>query len=806
MGMLVPGLAYAQISGTVFHDRNGNGIADRGEPTLSGVSVTDGKNVVKTDNKGRFRLPENPAARFITVTTPTGFQPMENHYIPVDPQRKSYDFGLKESSHSGEFQFIQITDTEAHNYKSWIDQIKQYVSTNPTAFIMHTGDICYKPGLEFHAKDVRTKQMGVPMYYIIGNHDLVAGDYGEQFYESLFGPVWYSFDVGNVHFLALPMLYGDHAPSYKREDVLEWMKNDLAMADPSKKVIMFNHDLWFTGEDLIFRSKEDSIDMSQHRLEAFIYGHWHNHYRNDVVGVKTFCASTPDKGGIDHSPSCFRVFHIDADGTVSDKTHTRYTQLAGISTITYPAQDDTVASVNGMISLSVNAYRTASPTTSVKITHTASGAASELSPVTDWAWEGAIALNAGPQAIEAQTTFADGTVLRETRRFVVRDNTIELDLLGNWENLGGNAQHTGVYPVSGDMSLFTTPQVAWVRNTGGNICFSSPVIGEGRVFVGTLDDDNLKRCGIHAYDAKTGEALWSFKTENSVKNSIVYQNGIVLACDAAMNLYGLEAATGNLLWSRKLQQGISSENVHGLAVENGIIYAGQGGGFSAVRISDGQILWTNKAWRGGEGTTSTTTIGGDVVLVSAHWNGLFAHDKNTGELLWKIQDQHIRFRDGSATYSDGKFYLGSRTGVFVIDAVTGEIEQSVHLADITFEAAGAPVVTADRIYLATANKGVVCVDRKELKLLWNYRISPALFYTSPYSQDYEMTVETSPVLIGEVLVFGASDGYLYGVNAQTGRFAWKRNMGAPVFSSPAVSGDALIVSDFSGNVYGLKMN
>lgn len=52
----VPLLAAAQQSGKVFVDVNRNGVFDKGEPLLKGVAVSDGLNVVQTDQKGCFRL------------------------------------------------------------------------------------------------------------------------------------------------------------------------------------------------------------------------------------------------------------------------------------------------------------------------------------------------------------------------------------------------------------------------------------------------------------------------------------------------------------------------------------------------------------------------------------------------------------------------------------------------------------------------------------------------------------------------------------------------------------------------------
>lgn len=800
LAFLVPSLALAQLRGTVRNDATGRGLA--------GVSVSDGKHVVKTSADGSFELPANPQARFVTVTTPSGYAPTTEHYIRIAPDVASYDFSLARNGHTGAFDFIQIADTETHAPKEWLDNLKEYAAANPqTAFIVHTGDICYQPGEDFHAANVRSRHMGVPTYYTIGNHDLLRGDYGEQYFESLFGPTWYSFEVGNVHFLALPMLGGDHAPSYSKEQVLEWIRNDLAQTDPKKKVIMLNHDLWFQGDDLVIRASGDSLDMKRHNLVAFVYGHWHSQYAKRVDGAMTYCTSTPDKGGIDHSPACFRVISLDAEGNLSERTQARYTNVPGLLTTALPARHDTLTAVNGVIPVRVNAYRTVSPVRSVRVALVENGKrgrAVELAPQTDWAWSGRLAVGnrAGVQRLVAEATFADGTRLVEHSSFVLTDTPATVTVDGDWGNLGGNARHSGI--VAGKAGW--SPRYVWSQNAGGNIYMNSPVVGDGKVFVATIDDDNLKKCAVVAYDAATGRELWRFRTSNSVKGTMVYSDGLVLACDAAMQLYALDAESGRVVWEKALNRYVLPENLHGLAVADGVVYAGQGGNFTALRVKDGAEVWRNEAWGGGEGTQSTTTVGEGVVLASSHWNGLFAHDVKDGRLLWKKQDSKIRFRDGSAAIYDGNIYLPSRDELFLINPRSGDVLKSAVQPGITFEGACAPVVTDRMVYVGTADRGLVAFDRRTFKPVWTYATRPAIFYSVPYYQDFQNSVETSPVLIGGTLVFGASDGYLYGVDAETGRFRWKRNLGAPIFSSPAVSGDALYVADFSGNLYCLKIN
>lgn len=816
----LPFFASAQRAGQVYIDQNLNGKLDPKEQTLAGVSVSDGLNVVKTNAKGIYELPANEKARFISVTSPSGTRPVTNHYTPVNDKNDGYDFGLTKSNiaANSSFDIIHIADTETSNYREWIDNLKEYTAANPTAFIIHTGDICYQPGLDFHGINVRTAQMGVPMYYTVGNHDLVDGKYGEELFESHFGPSWHSWEVGNVHFIALPMLGGDRAPSYTRSQILKWIKNDLAKTDPSKKVVMFNHDLWFQGNDLIFRAgktgtpEADSIDMSRHNLVAFIYGHWHSQYARRIGGALTICSGDPDKGGIDHSPANFRLISFDQSGNLSGKNSARYTRIDGIGTSAYPADGDSVSTQPGAMNVIVNAYRTASPTASVRVGIKEPYSASPakwitLKPASDWTWSGSVPVSGkGGRHLVVETIFKDGSRIVENRKFTLTDKVAPtVKPTGNWTNLGGDAAHTSVVFANDSAKGAAAPQLAWSMNTGSNIYMCSPVIGDGRLFIATQDDDNLEKCNVVAFDAATGRQLWRYKLNNSVKGSIVYDNGVVIAADGSHRVYAIDGASGKLRWEQQLAEFILPINLHGLAVQDGVVYAGQSGSFTALDSKTGTILWKNRAWSGGEGSTSTVTVGSGAVLASGHWNGLFAHNVKDGSVMWKKQDSDIRFRDGSATYYDGNFYLASSSGLFIINPISGDVLKTIKVDGVNFNAASAPIVTPKAVYVATSDKGIMAFDRLTFKRLWNFGTSPAIFYSVPYTQDYQCSVETTPLLIGRTLVFGASDGYLYGIDSETGRFTWRRRMGAPIFSSPAVSGDAMYIADFAGNIYCFKI-
>ena len=282
---LVFGLSSSKgYSGTVTAD--GNPIAN--------VSVSDGRNVVKTDENGKFFLKGYRKTRFITVTAPAGYW-TENYYLSADRNKaEGYDFDLQKSdiAAGSAHSFLQISDTEIgeNGVGEWINYLKDIAENDKPAFLIHTGDICYEPGLKKHIEDMNTENMGVPVRYIIGNHDYVDGKYGEELFESLYGPVWYSFEIGNVHYVVTPFQTGaDRKSAYNKNDRWRWLENDLANTDPNMKVVMFNHNIP-PNDDYVISFDRKELDLKKHNLIAWVFGHYHyNYIEENQNGICKIC-------------------------------------------------------------------------------------------------------------------------------------------------------------------------------------------------------------------------------------------------------------------------------------------------------------------------------------------------------------------------------------------------------------------------------------------------------------------------------------------------------------------------------------
>lgn len=318
--MLVAGVVTAIWFGVQNNRYSGHVYEEGTNKPIAGVSVTNGRDVVKTDENGYFELDGWLKDRFVTVTIPSGYW-TENYYLDVGKQREGYDFYLtKREGDYTNHTFLQVSDSEVgeSGVGSWIDNVRKTVAEEQPAFVIHTGDICYEQGLKNHIYGMNSENTGAPVRYVIGNHDYVKwGDYSEALFESIYGPVCYSFEVGNIHYVVTPLAYGDHMPRYTRSDVWRWLANDLKNTDPGKKVVIFNHDYCPDENGFEVKYGLNKLDLKEHGLLAWVFGHWHYNYMYQTDdGIFNICTGQPQGGGIDSTPASVRLVNMGYDSLI----------------------------------------------------------------------------------------------------------------------------------------------------------------------------------------------------------------------------------------------------------------------------------------------------------------------------------------------------------------------------------------------------------------------------------------------------------------------------------------------------------
>lgn len=268
---------------------------------LEGIRVTDGRNVVLTDSVGVFSLPGWEKTAFICCCVLT--KGHSDWYISVQKNRDTYDFVLDPVLTEDEYCFLHISDTEVGEAGCgrFVPWVRETAEKTNAAFVVHTGDICYEAGLRRHWQDFNFDTVGCPVRYGIGNHDFLDEGYAyaEQGYEKWYGPCWYSFDVGSVHYVMLAISSGGVGQlRYTFQEQCRWLENDLATAR-NRTLVVMRHNKCAEAPDYKVNLGDHVFDFKEYGLAAWLVGHYHTNFMQEYNGVLLMTAARADSGGID---------------------------------------------------------------------------------------------------------------------------------------------------------------------------------------------------------------------------------------------------------------------------------------------------------------------------------------------------------------------------------------------------------------------------------------------------------------------------------------------------------------------------
>lgn len=217
--------------GCVYHDANGNGRRDAGESGIAGVLVSNGVEIARTDDDGAYAIPVSDDC-IIFVIKPRGYRlPRDGdgiaraHHIhkpkgspelaypgvaPTGPLPERLDFGLRRQEESTRFNVVLFGDTQPNSQEQVDflarDVIPEVIGVD-AAFGITLGDVVGDRLELFPRVNEVIGRIGLPWYYVYGNHDMNfdAGedDHADETFERVYGPTNYAFQYGAAHFVVL---------------------------------------------------------------------------------------------------------------------------------------------------------------------------------------------------------------------------------------------------------------------------------------------------------------------------------------------------------------------------------------------------------------------------------------------------------------------------------------------------------------------------------------------------------------------------------------------------------------------------
>src|SRR5271165_767089 len=231
----VSGQFSAQVTGLVFEDRDGSGVASAANPGIADVLVSNGRDVETTGPDGRYTLPL-PEEATIFVVKPAGFmtpvdpatrlprfyrhhQPLGSPaslnlefegLAPTGPMPASLDFPFKRQEEPVAFDVVMVTGPQPES-EAEVDFIREdlieALAGVDAKFGLTAGDIMFDDLSLYPRLNAIMSTIGLPWWNVGGNHDLnfEAPDrkYSRETYKRFFGPNYYAFFYGPTLFLML---------------------------------------------------------------------------------------------------------------------------------------------------------------------------------------------------------------------------------------------------------------------------------------------------------------------------------------------------------------------------------------------------------------------------------------------------------------------------------------------------------------------------------------------------------------------------------------------------------------------------
>ncbi|MGB8910073.1 MAG: PQQ-binding-like beta-propeller repeat protein [Candidatus Cybelea sp.] len=365
-------------------------------------------------------------------------------------------------------------------------------------------------------------------------------------------------------------------------------------------------------------------------------------------------------------------------------------------------------------------------------------------------------------------------------------------------------------------------EAAWRIETGGQIS-ASPTIMDGTLYVGNNDGS------LYAIDVTSGQVLWKAHVPNPLMSDpLVYDDVVivgegdptsrtsspsepVMVGQGPSALIAFDRSSGEMRW----QTPLSGSAMPTPAIIDGILVNHDGAGYiNGLDPATGKKRYAR--WLGSMASmTAVLPVGrGDFVTSGVGSNAVWRLHADGGGVVWRSAFSKGAsgigdcppVSDGDRIYCDYVSPVWPDTST-VIGNLTAQrvyalrVDDGAPLWDVALESgslpirneAAIPLLSGGLLYLGSAiAPWMHALDATSGTLVWEMRTRGA--------------VKGGIVEVGGIVYFGDLGGYLWALDAKTGRVIGVKNMHTPFnVGSPIVVGRTLIIGSDSGSVIAVPL-
>lgn len=326
-------------------------------------------------------------------------------------------------------------------------------------------------------------------------------------------------------------------------------------------------------------------------------------------------------------------------------------------------------------------------------------------------------------------------------------------------------------------------KLRWTFPTEGRIV-QPPVVAQGQVFVSSRDGR------LYVLDLETGSKQWDvdlgpggFTSSPTWRPEALYGT----SGEERYLLHALNLSNGDNLWQR--ESGELINRIPWVVVDETQLYSHVDPDlnasedikiqFAALDNKTGQTNWKQPL----PGVPRVApTLADNTVLVACDNETLYALDRAKGTILWQASLGGLPA--SAPLVRDGKAYLSTQNGfVSAFDTSTGKVIWRYQYPQMTLQ--GNLALSGD-ILLIPGTQFLHSYNVKELEKAWQYRITQEM---------------TAPVASREYVYFGSASRALIVLDLVTGTLKGTYRVADEVLASPVLVGGLVLVGASDGKLY-----
>jgi outer membrane protein assembly factor BamB/predicted phosphodiesterase len=788
--------AATPVSGTVFADRDGDGVFDRDEVGVATIVAWEDVILARTDAAGRFTL-DIPDDGLVWARVPDGYRPgpaWVKATVAADDPLDIPLVPLAPDEAARPLTFVVAADTHLHHDERHYGRrelaaaMRQATALDPPPrFFTILGDVTQanQPD-ELRQIAEAASALAVPWIPVAGNHDWYDGGVA---WRAAFGPESYSFDIGDVHFVVVNT-------TADPLDIIGFLERELAFVPPDATIVVMAHAP--LGGEVIDVMRQRGVDL-------FLAGHWHVNRVWDHGSLVELDTEPFLMGGMDFTPAGYRIVTIEA-GSVR-VAHRSFVRAPWVRVVGPSPAGCARAGASLIVAAAIDAR-------DVTVVARIAGATIPLTATGGWTHAGALPrLSPGRHTVEVEVRAGDRRVIAATDTVVAcAAEPAAAVRIDDWRQPGGDAAHAGAQP-----SPIRPPLVErWAAAVGGPV--SGTVVASGRVFVAVMDLAAGNAGGVVALDGDTGAELWRTLTPTPIRAAPVVvstdDGDRVVAVQTQGVVVAYDAATGREVWRRDLGAGVDAlvaTVFASPAAADGVVWVGGQRRFAALDAATGAPRWTvdpvpTGVWYA---TLAGPAVGADRVIATFERSrgGVLAWTR-AGEPAWQLAPELVYATNAAPVIVDGTVVIATGMGdVLAVAADDGRVMWTRMLTDDRhdwgYAIAASPAVAHGVVVVATEHDRLWALELATGDALWSWSPADSVLHHVHY-RGRARGFTGSPVITGDVVWAAATDGTLTALDLRTGALLDRVDVGAPVLAGVAAAGELLLVAAWDGTLHAFQ--